>query len=208
MCIIYSLCADTFIDRWKFEPPDPVNTLYKASKSVCFNVTICFLYSAKVNSRIACYFLATTPLSKLQRWNMNVLFASGHHFSSIIYNLLNSHLSSTIWIGSCWAKIPWDNFWLRSKSLVLITCLATQHPPKFIDDAVWIVQEAVCESGNVSLISPFVLWTIFFFLHHASIIHLSCLFFSISPFKGHPDLNDLQWGSNPSRYLSILSVIP
>ena len=149
---------------------------------------------------------------------MNVLFPSGHHFSSIFYILLNSLLCSIIWMGCCWARIPWDNFWLEPKSLELTTCLATQHSPKFTDDALRIIQESVCNSGNVSLISPLAL-LIFF---HVSLppYSIPAFFFLKFPhlnehqvlmicreFPGHPGISSCLPGI-PQGYSSHAYVLP
>ena len=52
-CVLFSYCMQThLVDRWKLEPPDLANPYIKSQKAYVFIVIICFLYSAKVNSKI------------------------------------------------------------------------------------------------------------------------------------------------------------
>ena len=96
-------------DKWKLKTPDQLKHDMNSQKPRF--IAIIVLFPAKVNSKLSGNFLDTIPLSKLEWCNMNVPFTSGHQFSSTFYSLL-SLLSSILWIGSCSAKFPWDNFWL------------------------------------------------------------------------------------------------
>lgn len=198
-------------DSWKLETLDQVNYYMKFQKAY-FIATICFVYcQGQLESSLLFFghrLLFQSCNGQRGMFHSHLTTLSAQYFTTS----LNSLLSSILWIGSCSAEFPWDNFWLWLKSPVLITCLVTQHSPKFTDAAVRIVQEAGCGSGSVfSLTSPFAMLLNFF--HSMLPLYILAAFFfffflQFPPFNWSPDFNYLQWTSRPSRCLSYLPGIP
>lgn len=176
-------------DSWQLETLDQVNYYMKFQKAY-FIATICFVYcQGQLESSLLFFghrLLFQSCNGQRGMFHSHLTTISAQYFTTC----LNSLLSSILWIGSCSAEFPWDNFWLWLKSPVLITCLVTQHSPKFTDDAVRIVQEAGCDSGSVfSLTSPFAMLN---FFHSMLPLYILAAFFFFFFFYNFPHLTDHQ----------------
>lgn len=174
LCCLW-ITSDTFGREMTGETPEQVTITWSLKKHM-FTVITCFVYcQGQLKDSLPAFgyhssfkVLTVEYECSIHKWPTT----SAQYFTTY----LNSLLSSILWIGSCSAKFLWGNFWLWSKSLVLITCFAPHCSAQFTDEAGRTLQEAGGDSGVLSLISPFAM-LLNSLSYQASTICFSCFYF-------------------------------